>query len=149
MRRHGLSLSLSPLGDLDPRFLPTLKIVLTTIIVLLGFSLAGNLFQLVYAWKAAELSDGRPAGAVFRTRQELVVFTRGSTKPVLTLPADVLLQESTPAGVATLGKFYGREFLFTVHSAEFEQPAALELVRPAEPPHFEAPYTFDSESHAP
>lgn len=126
-----------------------LRIALAALVLLLVASLTGNFFQLLHAWELAEARDARPAGDFFRSRQELPVYVRGGSSLALTLPTGVLLQESTPRRVATLGKFYGREFLLTVHSAAFARPDALEVARSHEPPHFEAPYSFEPGDRAP
>lgn len=120
-----------------------MKITLAVLAALLVVSVVLNLRQ---AWRAAELHDRRPAEALFRSRYDLLLSTRGTdAREGLSLPAGVILQESTPRGAATLGKRYAREFLLIIRT-EDPGAGALEEARLPTPEHFEAPYTFEADT---
>lgn len=91
--------------------------------VLLLILLAGVLFL----WMRREVqvlyyAQARPQGALLTIPADTAVYPSGSDCPAFTLPKGTILQESTPHGLATLGKTHDREYLLLIRSPGFDFP---------------------------
>ena len=69
--------------------------------------------------ESQEYIDRRPRGAIIKTDTKLNVFYTRTGQPAFALPKGTILQESTPGGISTLGKFTDREYLLTIKSSSF------------------------------
>jgi hypothetical protein len=84
-------------------------------IVFLVLLLIGSaILNLNLSMRLAEARDRRPAGDTFALKQDMPVYLQDTSKVAFSLPRGTLLQESSPIGMATLGKFVDQEFLLTL-----------------------------------
>lgn len=74
-------------------------------------------------WLFSSYRDGRPQGSLYTLPADYPVFERIDGNLVFTLPKGTVLQESTPHGVATLGKTEGKEFILVIKSSLPYTPA--------------------------
>ena len=65
-------------------------------------------------WETALITDARPKGAVVSLPTDTRIVS--SNAPTIYLPKGTILQESTPQGLATLGKSHDRVYLLPIRT---------------------------------
>jgi hypothetical protein len=89
------------------------------VFVVLGISLVSSLaLNLYFYWSLAESRDRRPTGDTFALKRDVPVYINGDSNVAFMLPQGTRLQDSTPKGAATLGKFYGHEFILVLRQGD-------------------------------
>ena len=96
-----------------------LRFIKRGILAVLGVLLVGSTALNLHLYLSlAECRDRRPAGDTLTLKRDAPVYLEGSSGAVFTLPRGTHLQDSTPRGMATLGKFYGHEFILVLRQGD-------------------------------